>query len=126
MCAARRVTVAMSIIPIMSVMPASPVSASRILLDIALHCGFVKSGGLALLKCNRSRRTDRKAISESVAVIVPQKFCLPVHHPDGALMASLCAKPAAVTFPLVDFDNLAFHLPDLISFNKLTLLIHPL
>ena len=64
---------------------------------------------LPLLKGDRTGRTYRQAVPETVAVIVTEQPCFSIRYADGAFMAGSCAKTASVAFFFINLDYLPFH-----------------
>ena len=71
--------------------------------------GFVIGRGLALLEGNRPGWAGGQAVAQPVAVIVADELGLAVDHRDGAFVAGVCARAAAVAQVFVDANNLTNH-----------------
>ena len=64
---------------------------------------------LALHKMDCICRAGRKAVPQSVTVIISQELRLPVHHADRTLVAGSGAGSASVAFFLINLYDLAYH-----------------
>ena len=64
---------------------------------------------LPLHKRNRICRTDRQAVTESVAVVIPDQLCLPVNHRNRTFMTGMRTKPASCTSVFLYLNNFSNH-----------------
>jgi hypothetical protein len=70
---------------------------------------FIVGFGFTLHKRDCLGRAYWQAVSQTVAVIVPQEPRFSVNHADCALVTGSSAQPAAVALCLVDFNNIPLH-----------------
>ena len=66
-------------------------------------------GRLALFERDGTRRAGRQAIAQAVTVVIAQKLCLPVDHPNRALVAGCRAGTAAIAFFFLNLDDFSNH-----------------
>ena len=70
---------------------------------------MVVSGSLTFLKADRIRRTGRKTVSKSIAVIVADQLCFSVDHCDRTFLTGSRTCAAAVAFLFINFYDGSFH-----------------
>src|SRR5699024_6563297 len=87
----------------------------RLLLLISQHSGFVIGSGFPLRKGNGPGGTGRQAVSQTVAVIVPQKLGFAIHHADSTFVTGFGTGATSVTFFFVNMDNLSNHFTSSVS-----------
>ena len=73
------------------------------------HGGLIIGRRLPLHKADGPRGAGGQAVSQAVAVVVPQQRGLAVHHADGALVAGRGTGAAAVALLLVDLNDPSYH-----------------
>ena len=74
-----------------------------------LHRRLVVGGSLPHLKGDGSGGAGGQTVAQAVAVVLPGELGHPVHHLDGTLVAGGGTGPAAVTFTLVNVNDLTDH-----------------
>ena len=83
---------------------------------ILLYCCLVIGGGFPLLKADGPCGALGQAVAKAVAEVLPHQPGLAIHHVDGALMAGLGAKTAAIAFFFVYMNDLSNHADNLLAF----------
>ena len=74
-----------------------------------LHSRLIVGRGLPLLKGDGASGTGRQTVAQPVAVMLPHQLRLAVHQVDSALVAGVDTPAAAITFFLVDMNDLSDH-----------------
>ena len=79
-------------------------------------CRFLVIGGsFSFHKGNCTCRTGWKTISQTITIIISQKFGFSVYHADRALVTGYGTSAAAVTFFFVYLDNFPNHFHFILS-----------
>src|SRR5699024_10586995 len=75
----------------------------------SLHGFRIIGSRLPLYKRDGVHGTGRQTVPQTIAVIIPQQFCLSIHHADGTLMTGGSTGAAAVTFLFINLNNSSYH-----------------
>ena len=76
---------------------------------VFLHSLFVIGRGFPFHKGNGAGWAGGQAVAQAIAIIVPKKLCLPIHHADSPFMAGFSAGPASVALVFIYPNNFPNH-----------------
>ena len=97
---------------------------SVLFFHIFLHSLFVIGSSFPFHKGNRTGGAGGQAIAQTIAIIVPQEFCLPVYHADSPFMAGFGAGPTSIALFFVYLNNFPNHVCFILSLAFLDLVYY--
>ena len=71
--------------------------------------GFIVGRSLPLFKGNCVHRAGGQAVTQTVAVVLPQELCLAIHNADGTFMAGAGTEAAAVASVFINGNDSSDH-----------------